>query len=169
MKHIVLIAIAICAGTSVHAPELKTSKCVSHPLHDAAGVSSPFLDQTKGNGLAYELKMLKDSIDKKKRAKKRRHGWILLTLSIILMIIDPLLLIWIPPLIALSIISAFNPIQTIILVPIFYGMVITTTVFVFPVCIVFTLYAFCKGCTLLAQGYGRRRKYQVKTYDVSLI
>ncbi len=156
MKHIVLIAIAICAGTSVHAPELKKSKCVSHPLHDAAGVSSPFLDQTKGNGLAYELKMLKDSIDKKKRAKKRRRGWQWIKIFFTSLLLHPLaILAAIGALFIDCYLNFGNKIVTAGEIIVF-GTVFST----YAGFVIFTLYAFCKGCTLLAQGYGRRRKYQ---------
>lgn len=71
MKYIVLIAIAICAGTSVHAPELKKSKRARHPLHDASGVTNPFINQTKGDGLRHELKRCKEIIEEKTRTRKR--------------------------------------------------------------------------------------------------
>ncbi len=169
MKHIILMTIALGLGTAVHAPTLKKSKRANHPLHNAAEVSNSFLDQTKGDGLVHELKMLKDTIDKKKkRTKKRIWGWIWLTLSLALCIIDPFIFL-LPPIIGLFIVAAAHPIELIILAPIAYSAMITTALIVYPTCIIFTLYAFCKGCTLLAQGYGRRRKYRVKEYDVTVV
>lgn len=162
--------IALTFGTLVHAPTLKKEKRASHPLHNAAEVSNSFLDQTKGDGLVHELKVLKESMDQKKeRTKKRIWGWIWLTFSIALCIIDPLLLIWLPPLIAFSVLITINPLQSIALAPVFYGAMITSALFVYPACILFTFYAFCKGCTLLAQGYSRRRRCRIKVYDVSIV
>lgn len=162
MQYIVLGTI-LTLVTLVHAPALKETQNVSHPIHTLTGVSNPFLDQTKGNGLTHEIKQLKDTMDKKKRVKKRVRGWMWLAFSIALAIINPLLLMSIPPLIGLIIYTAIlsNPAQNILLFPICYVSAIAGAFIPYAVLTLYTLYAFCKGCTLLSQGYRRHRKYEV--------